>query len=399
MNRMICWEEIIIFICFLISYPFVLQQLIPCPPYTIVFIPICFLFICSMLYHRGAKLEKTIMFFFLGQGVYYLFSFIIHNDVYYFYRIFYLIFSCAGLSVLNKKKGIIHFVKIWNYFIASIVVCGVIAFFLVLFGKSLVEIPFQNIDTRPAMCFGLTCTNTRIGNMIRFAGYFDEPGAMAFWGVYSLILNKLFVKSSKVEWILIIGLLFTFSMAYYIQLFIYVLCFYGNKIKVMLPIIVTSLGLLVYINNSQNSNYELYRWTLQRFEKNSSGKIETNRDDLSEMAKKTFKTSPIVGMGEDFVEHSGVYMSDNPFETLAKDGIIGYIVVYSPIFYVMLKSKRRKELLYGALILFVGYQQRPFHTYWIHYIMLYSFLILSIKELKRKTNVYGQLQNNNCYGL
>ena len=391
MSKWVYLIEAIIFLCFFISYPFVIQQLIPCPPYTVVFIPLCLIFVFVLIGKKGIKLEKSISLIFIGQGVFYLLSAIIHSDIYYFYRIFYLIFTWAVLSLLNKKYSVDHFIKVWNYIVTTMVVCGVAAFFLALFDKSLIEIPFQNIDSRPATCFGLTCSNAIIGNMIRFAGYFDEPGAMAFWGVFSLIFNKLFIKNIKIELCLVIGLLFTFSMAYYIQLALYFMFFYRHKIKIITPVIIACICILVYINKSQNSNYELYRWTLERFERNSSGKIETNRDDMMVAAKRTFQSSPIMGRGENYVEHSGIYMSDNPYETLAKDGIIGYITVYFPLFYVMLKSKKRKELMYGALILFVGYQQRPFHTYWIHYMMLYSFLILSIKEFNNRRIIYGKI--------
>ena len=248
--------------------------------------------------------------------------------------------------------------------------------------RKLVEIPFNKIDSRPAICYGLTCSNAIIGNLIRIAGFFDEPGAMAFWGVYSLVLNKLFVKNKIIEILLLIGLFFTFSMAYFIQLVLYVIFFYRHKIKVVLASIIVFLCIYSFLNNSQNVDYNFYYWTLERFEKNSSGKIETNRDDMMKIAKKTFISSPIIGKGENYVEHSGLYMSDNPFETLAKDGIIGYLIVYSPLFYIMLKSKRKKELLWGAIILFIGYQQRPFHTYWIHYMMIYTFITLAVKELK-----------------
>lgn len=56
---------------------------------------------------------------------------------------------------------------------------------------------FVEMDMRPGYFFGLFTTNTYFGGLVRNAGFYDEPGALAFWGIYALIINKMFVKTQK----------------------------------------------------------------------------------------------------------------------------------------------------------------------------------------------------------
>ena len=60
------------------------------------------------------------------------------------------------------------------------------------------------------------------GRMLtRVNGFFDEPGAFAFWGMFALLFNKLMFDNKKLEIIIMVSLLFTFSAAYFVLLPIY----------------------------------------------------------------------------------------------------------------------------------------------------------------------------------
>lgn len=110
-------------------------------------------------------------------------------------------------------------------------VLGGIAFILFFVGALQPLIEFRLPDLRPSYFFGLTCSNAIVGNVMRPAGLFDEPGALAFWGVYCLLINKLVFDNKKIELLLIIGLMFTLSMAFYIEIVIYGLLFTQKAIK------------------------------------------------------------------------------------------------------------------------------------------------------------------------
>ena len=87
------------------------------------------------------------------------------------------------------------FVKTYNLWLAFQVVAGSIGFILVLVGILQPIFEFRELDMRPGYFFGLFTTNTYLGGFVRNAGFYDEPGTLAFWGMYALIINKLFVDN------------------------------------------------------------------------------------------------------------------------------------------------------------------------------------------------------------
>ena len=64
--------------------------------------------------------------------------------------------------------------------------------------------------------------------ILRIAGFFDEPGTMAFFLVFALLINKVVFNSKKNEILILISGFFTFSLAFYIIGFFYLLFFYFN---------------------------------------------------------------------------------------------------------------------------------------------------------------------------
>ena len=135
----------------------------------------------------------------------------------------------------------------------------------------------------------------------------------------------------------------------------------------------------VYVRGSGDSLYDL---TFGRFETDQYGKLETNRDVLMEKAKLMYRKSPTWGTGAENIEKMGEYIADNPYESLATDGIVGTIVIYLPLIILLLKNLNRKDIILSIIIIAAGYLQRPFHIVILHYIMLFSFLYLGTRKEK-----------------
>jgi hypothetical protein len=208
-----------------------------------------------------------------------------------------------------------------------------------------------------------------MGNFVRVGGYFDEPGALAFWCTYGLLFNKLFIKSKKIEILLLISLIFTFSAAFFIEAFIYLCLFYHKKLKSIIiaaVLVVLSFNIMMhYLGDNDN-----FLWlTTERF--NTTTGLRNNRESMAEIAKAEFLKHPMFGVGAKAQERSE-YMADNQYEILAKDGIVGYVVTYLPLIYLLFKCRRR-EIWYAVFILAVDFLQRPFHINMMHYLMLYVF--------------------------
>ncbi len=200
--------------------------------------------------------------------------------------------------------------KSFLYVMVIMAIMGGIAFFLGLIGRAEIYSIHQNTDGRTAYNFFWTYSNAIFpvgqGIVIRVAGFFDEPGTFAYFLTFALLLNKIYDFSKKIEYILIIGGLFTLSLAFYITIIVYFILFYGNfkqlKYLILGAILIISLGF--YINTSRYDsplNSQLYDLTLRRFEidTTSSEKMVEgdNRSELYVLAWEAFQDSPVIGQG------------------------------------------------------------------------------------------------------
>lgn len=376
------WAATLLFSILFSFYPYVFSQFLPIPKVKVL----CVLFLLLIFLSFAIFKHKIRLFPLLFNGLFgmqvisWLFFYYYHNDASYITRI--ILVSVAFLALLfayNTNNGLQFFLYLHNKFILFMAIGGTICFFLVLLFSFTPLFEFYNIDGRAAYCFGFSCTNVYIGNIIRYSGYFDEPGAMAYWGMFALILNRLFVKDWKYEKMLIVCLIFTLSVAYYIQLFFFLLFFHITNLRRTLSLFVGLIMISGAIYLSKDTDYDVYQYTFFRFEVNDkTGKIQgDSRSNLMEKAQKQFKKAPIMGIGAKNIE-SIEYMADNPFETLAKDGIVGTCVTYLPLLVIICLGLKSRVYLFSVIILAIGYMQRPFHVDFIHPIILYMLTILVI---------------------
>lgn len=318
----------------------------------------------------------------------FLFCFI-HSDTSYLVRCLVILLTFLMLTYLGRHKLLFKFCAIYNVVIGTQVFLGSVAFILIFCGLLSPITTFENVDGREAYCYGLTCSNYVVGNLIRIAGYFDEPGALAYWGVFALLFNKLFINNKIVEFTLVIGLFFTLSAAYFVQIALYFIFFYFTHLKKNIIPLILMLSLVFVGFQKLGTNDVVASYTVERF---AGGKIQSSRTELSMVAKRAFLKNPIVGCGAKKFE-SMQYMGDNPFEIPAKDGIVGLIITYLPLILVFLRYYKRKEVLFAALILSAGYLQRPFHIHILHSFMLYLFVILLYLKYKVRKKVITSIDS------
>lgn len=382
---------------FFSAYPYVFCQFLPFPHVRILSAIFLMIFSAILLSMRKIQLPPFLFSeIVLIQCLCWFFFFIYHRDSSYITRIVFIIVAYLSIvCIYNTSCGVHGFLQFYSKLIMIMAIGGVLCFFLVLIFSFTPIFNFENVDGRAAYCFGLTCTNTYIGNVIRYAGYFDEPGAMAYWGIFILLFNRLFFYNQRFERILMFCLVFTFSIAYYIQIFFYILFFYLKSVK-HFSVLFLSTAIIVWgIYLSKGTDFDIYRFTIYRFEMNeSTGTIQgDSRSELAEKAKKQFEKAPVLGIGaQKFIEID--YMADNPYEILAKDGIVGEIVTYLPLLVMIFVGlKKEKKFFYAAVILAIGYLQRPFHVDLMHPIMLYMMVLLTIIQ---DNSFYGKTSNINC---
>lgn len=393
MNSRVLNSSNLVLAVLLCGYPFVFERFLPIPNIYIIYF-LLLINISITLFNKRTifKLPKGIATVFIVQIIAWLFYSVIHIDTSYITRVFLLIVTYLVLIYLYNTNQITDFFKKFNKILLLQVVLGTFAFFLILANILNPLFEFTNVDQRTCYCFGLTCSNALFGNIIRVGGFFDEPGAFAFWGIWALIINKLFIKNKFAEIIIIIGLAFTFSISYYIQVILYLVLFYHNNPKVIITIAVFVIVASAIIITTKGTDFDIYKLTFQRFEKNYYGDFAgNNREPLMVEAKKYFYNNMIFGYGARNIENLNIYIADNPFETLAQDGILGTIITYLPLLWILLKNIRKKEIVYSIIVLVIGYFQRPFHLNLIHYLILYGFFMLIHFNKIRVANNYNKV--------
>lgn len=305
-----------------------------------------------------------------------------HSDTSYLTRIFFLLFTFLCIDILNKTSSVYKFSQFYNHIFLIISILGLIAFVLIFIG---VWDYFLIVERRgnPIFYYGITCSNAVYGNLVRIAGFFDEPGALASWGMFVLIANKIIFDNKKLEILLIVSLFATLSAAYFVLLPIYLLLFYSHNSKKAIFFAIFSLLVIFEGFRMLSSNEDFMMLTIERFE---GGEIRSRRYDYSDEAKKAFQNSVLMGVGSRTLDERYEHVNDNPYEILAKDGAVGYFITYLPLLLLCLKY-RKKEVFSGTLILFISYQQRPFHINEMHYFMLYLLCLLVALKYE-KNNMY-----------
>lgn len=376
--------SLIILLMLLSMYPYIFQLFFGFPQENVmgvVFFGIIFIY-CLTIKHRQRGMPNELTAIMIIQCIAWFFYYAMFNDTSYFTRIFFIVLTFLSLSMLLWKDSLFKFLDVNNKFLVIQGVLGVIAFVLVFIGVLQPLISFAFNDGYGSINFyGLTCSNAVYGNFMRVGGFFDEPGALAFWGMFALLFNKLTIDDRKLEIILIVSLLFTFSAAYFVLLPIYFLGFYSSKLKTMVLTLLILVPLMFVIFQSLSTNSEFLYYTVERF---SGNQIRSKRYDQADNAEVLFKKAPVFGLGaQNFDEQGGTINSDNPYEILAKDGIVGFVVTYIPLFWIVLRYWRKKEVIVSSGILMINYLQRPFHINEMHYLMLYLYCVIVVLKYGR----------------
>lgn len=373
--------SLIILLMQLSMYPYILQLFFAFPEertMAIVFFVIILIY-CLFIRKRQKEMPLELIILMIIQSLTWFVYYVMFDDTSYITRIFFIILTFLSLSMLLWKGHTIRYINSYCKFLTIQGVLGIIAFFLLLGG---IIRPLISIETANGLgsinFFGITCSNAVYDNFMRVGGFFDEPGAFAFWGMFALIFNKLTIDNKRLEIVLIVSLIFTFSAAYLLLLPIYFLCFHTARIKsFILPLLVLT-PLLFILNKTLSSNSDFLYYTVERF---SGEQIRSKRFEQSDNAQFLFKKSPVFGVGgRNFESMGGNTISDNPYEILAKDGIVGFIITYLPLLYIICKYWREKEVWFSSSILFLDYMQRPFHINEMHYFMLYMFCLLLVQK-------------------
>lgn len=373
----------------LLNEPYEIRKFISFPSiYISSIIYILILFLLKSKYQYSHSLPSKVNKAFVVTSFVWLLYGIFYSDTSYFTRIVFLLITYLFLTIAYSSNS---FEKFWlfnNRFVLLQTLLSTICFILVGIGllKPLAVYSVVNEYLTQNIYFWGGCfSKTYIGNMIRPSGYFDEPGALAAWAVYGLMFNYAFIKDKYIDKYLPWFTISTLSVAYFIQMGMFLLFKNIKKLYKLIPILLLIIISISYINNTKGTDFDIYSKTIARFEYDKDTGIAGNsRQIAKENSEKIFLENPWFGIGAKNFGNLDLVLSDNPYEILAKDGVIGFIVTYLPLI-IALFYNRRKEVWICAMIIAIGYLQRPFHINYIHDLYLWSFMLFClIDKNKRK---------------
>jgi hypothetical protein len=311
-----------------------------------------------------------------------LFTFVIlalwHFDISYLNLIIQQVSIIIVYLCINNYLTIEKFVRSYILIITIIGIFGVIGFLLALYGVKPIG-NLKNPDGRIALNYFFTFTNYALpfhgGLIIRFSGYFDEPGTLIFFITHALLLNKISLNIKWIELTLIFCGVLTLSVAFYIVMVVYLVFFYLRRNFVLFSAAFLLFILITFfLIEKREENLMLkgfYELSIGRLEEIFLGKkIENklikgdNRSDLMKNALEVFKDKQLFGCGISNAQTDYPYMGANIFTLMAFNGLFGFVSMMLVFIYLTLLSFKKKGSLHPSLIkiciiLFLLYLQRP----------------------------------------
>ncbi len=300
-------------------------------------------------------------------------------------------FSMMALAVLlvaliDSQIGLASFFKRYNKWLLLMAIGGTVTFFLVLLGAIGPLYPFVD-SSDDEMMFNYILTFTQFdlntGSSFRYAGFFDEPGAIAYWGMYGILMNRMFIKNERIENLLIICLLFTFSLGFYAQLALYFVFFRLNtrNIGKTVLLVICLIAIIIGFNLTKGTKYNfIYKSTIERVistEEQSSSSSNAfaidNRENQTNEALRAFEENPLFGGNT-----KDELVTNNIYEPLALYGIVGSFFILFPFIMLVAEGIRNQDtyLIKVCAVIFLGFAHRPFHNAFLYFFIIYAILYM-----------------------
>lgn len=302
------------------------------------------------------------------QICYYVFISFYHNDFSNLNLCVQLVSLFIIVTYINGFIGFEKFVKSYVSIILAMAIGGTFIFFahLLVGVQPLFEVQYSESGT--SYFLWLTTSNVYFDvaniRLIRYSGFFDEPGTFALFSFFAIILNKIYFVNKRIELWLIILTVFTLSIAFYVSMIVYFMFFYltrSNLRNIVIIVAVLSVASFYIIKNKEDESIgKLYEFTFKRFEVDDSGLAENNRAPLIEHDKKVFYNYPILGSGKTKEEIYG----SNMYSVFAQYGIFGFLFYYAFLLYfcsqiVLMNRKDFFFYLKILLLILLNFYSRP----------------------------------------
>lgn len=378
------WRYFLYFFAFIAAWPCVFPFMGWLPDMKLNMMVLAVLSVFTAFSSSGSRIPSAISnIIYLQLGTFIIF-YVLHGDSSYITRCVILIttFALLKIQMCHPQTEIID----TNVsFLTIQALMGGIGFVLTLAGILHPISTFIEFDGHVGTFYGLYTCNALYDGMVRVAGFFDEPGAFANWGIMALLFNKLFIENKTVEKVLIVGLISTLSMAFFIQVAIYAFLFYRQRMgKLITYGLLFFILLLIIASLTPDLNEAIFgRFTVNE----QTGQLNGDNRTVHALSCLAYwKSSPLIGVGTrnliTISQMKGEFVGANPLTFFATDGIIGQIVLWIPTFYLLSLGGKNKKYKNAAIIMLFGYLQRPYDPTEIWYsLVVFTFILEAYREI------------------
>ena len=196
-------------------------------------------------------------------------------------------------------------------------------------------------------------------------------------------MNRMFIKNERIENLLIICLLFTFSLGFYAQLALYFVFFRLNtrNIGKTVLLVICLIAIIIGFNLTKGTKYNfIYKSTIERVistEEQSSSSSNAfaidNRENQTNEALRAFEENPFFGGNT-----KDELVTNNIYEPLALYGIVGSFFILFPFIMLVAEGIRNQDtyLIKVCAVIFLGFAHRPFHNAFLYFFIIYAILYM-----------------------
>jgi hypothetical protein len=293
--------------------------------------------------------------------------------------------------------------KIFHYFYKTVVIIGSISIiiyiaYLMKLPIGFEQLPFYNdgVQTSYYRRWAIFAIIDSGYSLPRLCGIFNEPGALGT--VCGLLFAATFHYSKKWEKIiLIITTVFSFSLAGYLLIVVYLIIYFAQKNWKYAFIVIGLAFFLVIIPNIDWHNNEINNFA-QRFSITSQGLMGDNRTTTAfDSEFENIISSSDIWFGKGATYTSG-YGTSSYKNFIVQFGIIGFGLFFIIWLMTAIKSaSHNKDCLILIIIFLISLYQRPvtlINTY--GYVLIFGGFTWIINEKQKQENAYV---NNTCYPL
>jgi hypothetical protein len=290
------------------------------------------------------------------------------------------------LSIGNVNK----LASLYINMIVFISAFSIISFILAATGLVKPEIAFYRNADEPIYHIFLSFTGVvyEINNhyLIRPAGLFMEPGGLGLYVLYALLLNKVIIKSKKIELYLSIAGFMSFSFAFYISFFIYSFFTFNKYRMFKFYSLLFLFGLIVY---SLRDNITIFNTLNELFFSRFSFSIDNGlqglqtRESMNATSWSSLANAPFFGS---IKSYGNIHASIGGF--FVEHGIVGTfiymlnIILLCVIFVKYIINNSYYKLLVIPCLILLSFYHRPF----INHILFNLFIIILFEYIRRQSN-------------